>query len=896
MSEEVNLSEESNNSENEANNPENEANNSENEPLDQKELLEDVAEIRQMIHQQRFAECNPMLFAIIKNCPNQQPYIHRLVQGLLSTVIANLSLFQRKKMSSVMLGFLKQDAKAIKEFEIPETTPETRAKLVSEAISELDQFLVDVEMDIRSELGVFKDLKKKGEEIDVKEVKPTLEKFVSREAMLFLNHDLSKEEQDQASATLYQEWEECREKIFGRFVSSGHWNDEERAEVKDTILSPTVDSLTSQLLVSAITLSAATVFDMGKFTLLYDIYRQTDDDEVKVRALLGWLLVSMNSSCYEQHPDFLSFAEQLTEDCKNDSDLLAEIIKAQKMLAVTVFSEQKSIDYTNDIMSSLSKRFLGDLKNKVADLLEADEDMRNIFGVEDDEETSDEESPIRSVDINTDEDGDPALNVGVDSPLSMDEMMDKGIDILLPQFKMLRDQTEFFTHLYNWFMPFYLKNPHITEALGFVDEKRKFCKAFCSTARSCPADAYSLANLIVSHPNEIPENIVDCYDDPEDEEDGSKPADEEEIVNEFFKEPEEHRAKRIRINYIRNLLRFSKFYKEKDELFTILDELDDDKPAYAVLAGPLFQDEFFDKYRMAIARYSFRREFPDMVDVMLEGVPCDTLEMHFMKGWVCMQKEDDHSLRMAVDHFKEMLKMQPDMKPVYLQLGICYRKLCQVDEYLENFDKLMEFKDSFSEEELFELKLEKLKFIVMNNRLEEAMPLAYELDYTHPESQMAGALLTQLLIKIGGEHTEGNFQKAHQRLDEYFAEVNELFGSFEKMKKSGKDPKNMMMQAMDLFFKMMKNDKAAEAYNNYSLGLLALIEHQPKKAVGPFFRAYAYYEDKDQDVFFEVLREDYKWLKNYGCSFTDIMIIYNQVVAEHQQSQEELKKYADKSE
>lgn len=880
MSEEVNLSEESNNPE---------------EVLAQKELLEDVVEIRQMIHQQRFAECNPMLFAIIKNSPNHQPYIHRLVQGLLSTVIASLSLFQRKKISTEMLGFLKLDAKAVKEFKIPETTPEGRAKLVSEAISELDQFLVDIEMDIRSEQGIFKDLKKQGEAIDIKEVKPTLEKFVSREAMLFLNHDLSKEEQDQASARLYQEWEEYREKIFDRFVSSGYWNDEERAVVKDTILSPTVDSLTSQLLVSAITLSAATVFDMGKFTLLYDIYRLADDDEVKVRALLGWLLVSTNCGCYEQQPDFRSFAEQLTEDCKNDSDLLAEIIKAQKMLAVTVFSEQKSIDYTNDIMASLSKRFLGDLKDKVANLLEADEDMRNIFEIDEDEETS-EESPIRSVDINTDEDGIPNLDVDMDSPLSMDEMMDKGIDILLPQFKMLRDQTDFFTHLYNWFMPFYLKNPHVTEALGFVDEKRKFCKAFCSTARSCPADAYSLANLIVSHPNEIPENIVDCYDDPEDEGDGSEPADEEEIVNEFFKEPGEHRAKRIRINYIRNLLRFSKFYTAKDEIFTILDELDDDKPAYAVLAGPLFQDEFFDKYRMAIARYSFRREFPDLVEVMLEGVPCDTLEMHFMKGWVCMQKEDDHSLRMAVNHFKKMLKIKPDMKQVYLQLGICYRNLIQVDEYLENFDKLMEFKDSFSEEELFELKLDKLKFIVMNNRFEEAMPLAYELDYTHPENQMAGALLTQLLIKIGGEHAEENFQKAHQRLDEYFAEANELFGSFEKMKKEGKDTKNMMMQAMDLFFKMMKNDKAAEAYNNYSLGLLALIEHQPKKAMGPFFRAYAYYVEKDENVFFEALKEDYKWLKNYGCSYTDLMIIYNQVVAEHQKSQEEIKKYADKSE
>lgn len=882
MSEEVNLSEESNNPEEDV--------------LDQDFLLEKVDEMRDLIHQQRFSECKPMLVEVFTPFSSNKQYINRLMQSLLTSLFANMSLFQRKKILDGVFGIPIQHNKSFEELDIPEMTPEARAKYISSTISGLDQLLVDVEMDIRSDQGVFKDLKKLGEEIDIKEVKSTLEKFVSREAMLFLNHDLSKEEQDQASARLYQEWEECREKIFGRFVSSGYWNDEERAAVKDTILSPTVDSLTSQLLVSAITLSAATVFDMGKFTLLYDIYRQTDDDEVKVRALLGWLLVSTNCGCYEQHPDFRSFAEQLTEDCKNDQDLLAEIIKAQKMLAVTVFSEQKSIDYTNDIMSSLSKRFLGDLKNKVADLLDADEDMRNLFGIDEDEETSEEESPIRSVDINTDEDGVDNLNVDVDSPLSMDEMMDKGIDILLPQFKMLRDQTDFFTHLYNWFMPFYLKNPHVTEALGFVDEKRKFCKAFCSTARSCPADAYSLANLIISHPNEIPENIVDCYDDPEDEGDGSEPADEEEIVNEFFKEPGEHRAKRIRINYIRNLLRFSKFYKEKDELFTILDELDEDKPAYAVLAGPLFQDEFFDKYRMAIARYSFRREFPDMVEVMLEGVPCDTLEMHFMKGWVCMQKGDDHSLRMAVDHFKKMLKIKPDMKQVYLQLGICYRNLIQVDEYLENFDKLMEFKDSFSEEELFELKLDKLKFIVMNNRFEEAMPLAYELDYTHPENQMAGALLTQLLIKIGGEHAEENFQKAHQRLDEYFAEVNELFGSFDKMKKSGKDTKNMMMQAMDLFFKMMKNDKLAEAYNNYSQGLLALIEHQPKKALEPFFRAYAYYVEKDENVFFEALKEDYKWLKNYGCSYTDLMIIYNQVVAEHQQTEDELKKYADKSE
>lgn len=877
MLEEVNLTEESNNPEEDT--------------LDLDELLEKVGEVRELIHQQRFPECTPMLKQIFGNMyfQDRSDYMRRLVHGLLKTILANMSLFQCKKMSDEMLGFLKHYIKKTEELEIPEMTPEDRTELVFDAISELDQLLVDIEMDIRSEQGISKDLKKQGEAIDIKEVKPTLEKFVSREAMLFLNHDLSKEEQDEASARLYQEWEEYREKIFDRFVTSGFWDDEECAAVIDTILSPTVDSLTSQLLVSAITLSTATVFDMGKFTLLYDIYRQADDDEVKVRALLGWLLVSMNSGSYEQLPDFRSFVEELTEDCKNDPDQLADIIKAQKLLAVAVFSEQKSIDFTNDIMSSLSKRFLGDLKNKVADLLEADEEMRNIFGIDDDEETS-EESPIRSVDINTEEDGSHNLNVGVDSPLSMEEMMDKGIDILLPQFKLLRDQTDFYTHLYNWFMPFYLKNPHVIQAIGLVDKKSKFCKAFCSTARSCPADAYALANLIIARPDEVPENIVDCFTAPEGNEDDGNSADEEEITTELYDEPADHRAKRIRTNYIRNLLRFSKFCIEKDQVFNILNQYGG-KPAYAVLASPVFQDKFFDKYRMAIARYSFRREFPDLVDVLLKGVPCDTLEMHFMQGWLCMQKGGKKRLRMAVKHFCEMLKMQPDLKQVYLQLGICYRNLSLVDEYLENFYKLMEFKDSFSEEELFELKLGKLKFLVTNNRLEEAMPLAYELDYTHPDNQMAGALLTQLLIKIGGEHAEENFQKAHQRLDEYFAEVNELFSNLEKMKKSGE---NMLMQAMGLFFKMMKNDKGAEALNNYSLGLLALIEHQPEEAMGPFFRTYDYYVDKDKDLFFEAFKEDSKWLKDYGCSYTDMMIIYNKIVGEHQQSQEEIKKYADK--
>ena len=94
MSEEVNLSEESNNPEEDV--------------LDQDFLLEKVDEMRDLIHQQRFTECKPILVAIFENCPNHKQYMRRLMHGLLKTVLANMSLLQCKKLPDDMLGFLQQ--------------------------------------------------------------------------------------------------------------------------------------------------------------------------------------------------------------------------------------------------------------------------------------------------------------------------------------------------------------------------------------------------------------------------------------------------------------------------------------------------------------------------------------------------------------------------------------------------------------------------------------------------------------------------------------------------------------------------------------------------------------------------------------------------------------------
>jgi hypothetical protein len=58
----------------------------------------------------------------------------------------------------------------------------------------------------------------------------------------------------------------------------------------DLLLSPTVDTIDQQLLVSAVTLSLLKTFDYQKLRVLMMVYKRTTDERVRQRALVGWAL------------------------------------------------------------------------------------------------------------------------------------------------------------------------------------------------------------------------------------------------------------------------------------------------------------------------------------------------------------------------------------------------------------------------------------------------------------------------------------------------------------------------------------------------------------------------------------------------------------------------------
>ena len=78
--------------------------------------------------------------------------------------------------------------------------------------------------------------------------------------------------------------------LFDYIWTSRLWTDNLSEAFEDILLSPTIDSVDQQLIVSAITVSLLNFFGINKFRLLLHVYQKSVDERVRQRALIGWVL------------------------------------------------------------------------------------------------------------------------------------------------------------------------------------------------------------------------------------------------------------------------------------------------------------------------------------------------------------------------------------------------------------------------------------------------------------------------------------------------------------------------------------------------------------------------------------------------------------------------------
>lgn len=373
----------------------------------------------------------------------------------------------------------------------------------------------------------------------------TLQNFVTETAMLSLE---SQESRAQQEKELYARHHDFMRVLFDRLYVSSQWEPAQQMFYEELLLSPAVDTIDQQLIVSAITMNCLTQFDPLKFRLLVSIHMRSTVVEVRERAFTGWALCIQRISL-EMWADF---KEELLTLCHRYSNELAEL---QRQIICCINADRDNDIIQREIMPNILNNSNFRLTHNGLEEIEDDpmEDILNPGAA--DEKTEELERTMQQ----------------------MINMQKQGSDIYFGGFKQMKRYAFFYT-LSNWFTPFYIQHPDLN-AISPKAKSGGFINTVVNNGVFCNSDKYSFILSFSSVVERLPEEIRKVMDS--------------EVDYEMLKQTAgTNRPVFIRLLYLQDLYRFFQLHPQKKALvYNPFEHFNDpDGGNYFILKHIIFDD------------------------------------------------------------------------------------------------------------------------------------------------------------------------------------------------------------------------------------------------------------------------------------------------------------------
>ena len=182
---------------------------------------------------------------------------------------------------------IEDDYKLMMQYLLTGMNDPSRDELYSRLISRTCKLLANIELNVQlhHSSSMIALLGSDVKDIDINDIRSKMEGYVTDVAMLSLAPADQRSEKLRQLANAHQEF---LSSVFLHIVGSAQWSHELASDMLSLILSPTIDSIDAQLLVSAIMMSSLFVMDAEKILALMCIYEQTQNEKLRQRALVGW--------------------------------------------------------------------------------------------------------------------------------------------------------------------------------------------------------------------------------------------------------------------------------------------------------------------------------------------------------------------------------------------------------------------------------------------------------------------------------------------------------------------------------------------------------------------------------------------------------------------------------
>ena len=528
---------------------------------------------------------------------------------------------------------------------------------------------------------------------------------------------------------------ELRNVIFSYITSSPMWDKDDAKEYQELLNSTAVDSVTAQLMVSAITLSCLYFFDRKKFQLLFKLAKESKDMQVRVRAWVGWVL------CTSQVPGFME------EECTKDIESLKDDEEGKKKLLLIskiLLRSQDMLEDSDTMMKNMFHNVADKMNSGELEDLPGDGSTRFAFIQQDDE---------------------TVIGDSLDETVGL---LDEGADIYFSQFRETKKQG-FFHSMYNWFMPFYFESPLYLSVSKRAGEKANNLHLLLENGTTCDSDRYSLLLLLDKEKGSFEETLDSMAPDEMTKEYLKMAAeiDEAEMDEETRKKLDARKFNTQVIYYIQDLSRFFNLAPMRKAYDNSIKK-DADDELYTPLELNVFADPAFDDLRYKMARYCFKRNYKNFIFNLMGDHYPDTVESHYLLAWAAVKSKAKENVVLAYPHIDYLMKNEPgqfqlvEMAVDFYEKVASYENVSAYQKAVDCLTHLMEIKKD-DEKALLWCKKRLAKIYVLMERYEDAVKLLYEITYLEPDNLSAVAELAEALLYMDGDDKK-NLEKIENLL------------------------------------------------------------------------------------------------------------------------------------
>lgn len=713
------------------------------------------------------------------------------------------------------------------------------------------------------------------------EVQETFEKFATDEAMLNLKVGFSEEQIDEERQKIQEQLNAYRNMVFSYIMVTDDWNEDFILAIRSIIDSDLVDPYTINMIVSAVSLSCSVFMVPEKIGLLLRLFKSAGSCSVRERAFVGFVF-SVITNPAESDACWRAAAATVTDDV-----LLAACVDLQRQMRLCLTSKKDSKEMMHSVVKTMFSTFTQDLAEKLKD--------RGKVGL--DEFTADGEDPEEAIQ--------GAFNYMLNSE-------DIGVDVYYHQFANQKCFGHFHS-LYNWFVPFYVRNSTLKSVRGVMNQHRNFVNNLLKGASMCDTDLYSVILSLNNTSKEFiksldvaPENMVSgpvFYDEEdevekeqnteesvEDETDSTEAKDSENVTlldsvmeheENLSEEKKKKRAIRVRHRYVQDLYRFytlSPMRKAFDNPFEVQKEI-------PFMTTGLFAKPEYDKYRLSLARFSAKRGDFAFVSRILRNLSQYTEEEQMMLA-LAYYSEKNYSD--ALDYVCDILEVNSKYKAAY-ELKLKIEEKCEDENAFSTLDEIIKLETD--KDKQFKLQLKKIDLSLKFHRFNEALQLAFLLDEQHPKEEQIECRLAFSLLFTDSEGDK-NIDRAMALIEPYIQKCQE-----DEMKKllqadlKDIDEEHVEQMFMKMLSTMMKKvshsvDHRWESMKYFYYGLCILVKEGGAVAVSYFDEAANYAACFGGDVDEYGLLEMGEWLDKRGIAPIELEFMTKKVTEERKNNKD----------